>query len=49
MTFSIAALYSASFFQSVVPSFFVPLDIMCSKKCEKPVAPGRSLTEPTFQ
>ncbi len=26
---------------------FVPLNIMCSKKCEMPVMPGRSLRLPT--
>jgi hypothetical protein len=30
------------------PYFFAPLNIMCSKKCEIPVIPGRSLREPTL-
>jgi len=29
------------------PYFFDPLNIMCSKRCEIPVVPGRSLREPT--
>ena len=29
-------------------TFFEPLNIMCSKKCEIPVIPGRSLREPTL-
>src|SRR5262245_47942742 len=29
-------------------TFFEPLNIMCSKKCEIPVMPGRSLREPTL-
>ncbi|MCK9988902.1 MAG: hypothetical protein AzoDbin1_05374, partial [Azoarcus sp.] len=28
------------------PYFFAPLNIMCSKKCERPVVPGFSLREP---
>src|SRR5262245_34039102 len=28
-------------------TFFEPLNIMCSKTCEMPVMPGRSLREPT--
>jgi two-component system sensor histidine kinase TctE len=32
---------------SLGPYFFEPLNIMCSKKCEIPVMPGRSLREPT--
>ena len=32
----------------VVPMVRVPLNIMCSKRCEMPVMPGRSFTEPTF-
>src|SRR5947208_2773016 len=31
------------------PYFFEPLNIMCSKKCDRPVMPGASLREPTFQ
>src|ERR1035437_782279 len=31
------------------PYFFAPLNIMCSKKCETPVAPGCSLREPLLQ
>jgi len=30
------------------PTFFEPSNIMCSKKCEMPVMPGRSLREPTL-
>ena len=30
----------------LVPTVRVPLNIMCSKRCESPVMPGRSLTEP---
>ncbi len=33
---------------SLVPMVLVPLNIMCSKKCEMPVIPGRSLAEPTW-
>src|SRR6185436_19170971 len=29
-------------------TFLDPLNIMCSKKCEIPVMPGRSLREPTL-
>ena len=28
------------------PYFFAPLNIMCSKKCETPVVPTRSLRDP---
>ena len=28
------------------PYFLAPLNIMCSKKCEMPVVPGRSLRDP---
>jgi len=28
------------------PYFLAPLNSMCSKKCEMPVVPGRSLREP---
>ena len=32
---------------SLVPTVFVPLNIMCSKKWLRPVMPGRSFAEPT--
>ncbi len=46
---SICRLYSSSFASvpALMPIERVPLNIMCSWKCEMPVIPGRSFTEPT--
>ncbi len=46
---SICRLYSSSFASvpALMPIERVPLNIMCSWKCEMPVMPGRSFTEPT--
>src|SRR2546428_10942039 len=32
----------------LVPRVWVPLNIICSNKCEMPVTPGCSFTEPTL-
>src|SRR5512137_822915 len=48
LTASIFAMSSRSFLMSVVPTTWVPLNIMCSNKWDSPVIPGRSLTEPTL-
>ncbi len=47
-TASCSARIWASLALSLVPIVFVPLNIMCSNRCEMPVMPGPSLTEPTF-